>query len=346
MSITVILAAIFVFGLVVIVHEWGHFVAAKSLGMRVDEFAVGFGPKIFSYQKGETLYSLRAIPLGGFNKIAGMDAEDDLDSRSYLSKPLWSRAIVIAAGSMMNMILPIFLLFFIYTGVGVEQQVNNEPVLGEIIVGRAADDAGLLRDDKILSINGVAVDTWSAMIQEFQKNPSGETVILEILREGKEQAITVTPVYDQQSGRNLIGVVAKTHLEKTGIIKGMELAVKQTIFLIKAILGGLFQMVSGNSSVELSGPIGVARMAGDVASNSGFTGLMGFAAFLSINLGLINLLPIPALDGGHLLVLFVEMIRGKQLDPKLANRIQMIGVAFLLSLFVLVTMQDIFKPFN
>lgn len=346
MSITVILAAIFVFGLVVIVHEWGHFVAAKSLGMRVDEFAVGFGPKIFSYQKGETLYSLRIIPLGGFNKIAGMDAEEDLDSRSYLSKPLWSRAIVIAAGSIMNMVLPIFLLFFIYTGVGMEQPVNDEPVLGEVIVGKAASDAGLLTDDKILSINGAAVSTWSSMIQEFQKNPSGEAVTLKIQREGKQQEISVVPEYDQQSGRNLIGVMAKTHLVKAGLIEGMELAVKQTGFLIKAILGGLYQMFSGNSAVELSGPIGVARMAGDVASTSGFAGLLGFAAFLSINLGLINLLPIPALDGGHLLVLFVEMIRGRQLDPKLANRIQMIGVAFLLSLFVLVTMQDLFRPFN
>lgn len=327
------------------VHEWGHFIAAKSLGMKVEEFAIGFGPKIFSFQKGETLYSLRIVPLGGFNKIAGMDAEEGLDSRSYLTQPIWSRAIVIAAGSAMNLILPIFLLFLIYTGVGMEQPIND-PVVGQVMAGRAASQAGLQADDRILSIEGMPVNSWNEMIQGFQKNPSGQTVTLEIVRNGVNQKLMVTPEHDAQSGRNLIGVMAKTQVVKVGVVEGAQLAFKQTWALTKGIAGGLYQMISGKSAVELSGPIGVARMAGDVAKSDGVVGLLGFAAFLSINLGFVNLLPIPALDGGHLLVLLVEAVRGKQLTPNQAYRIQMVGVAFLLTMFLLVTTQDILRLFN
>ena len=220
-----ILAAIFVFGLVVMVHEWGHFIAAKTLGMKVEEFAIGFGPKIYSHQEGETLYSLRAIPLGGFNKIAGMDPEETLDERSYLSRPIWQRVVVIAAGSAMNLILPIFLLFFIYVGAGIEKPVNDAPILGEVIQEQPAAKAGLKSDDRIISINGVEVGTWNEMVQAFQNNPGGTGIPVVIDREGSLSTIEVVPEYNAQSERNLIGVMAKTELVRTGVAEGAELAV-------------------------------------------------------------------------------------------------------------------------
>jgi Predicted membrane-associated Zn-dependent proteases 1 len=346
MITTQILAAIFVFGIVVTIHELGHFIAAKSLGMKVEEFAIGFGSKVFSYRKGETLYSVRAIPLGGFNKIAGMDPEEELDERAYLNQPLWSRAIVIVAGSAMNLILPVLIFFCIYANVGIDRPIDDRPIVGEAIVGQSAEEAGLLSNDLILMIDGKSVATWSEMIQRFQECSPDEAVTLLIERNGNRQELSVTPKYDSQSKRNLIGISARTHLVKVGVLDAAGLAVKQSVYLIKAIAGGLYEMLTGNTAVELSGPIGVARVAGDIASSDGIIGLLRFVAFLSINLGLVNLLPIPALDGGHLLVLLVESIRGKQLNPKQAVRIQMVGVALLLSLFVLVTAQDVFRIFN
>lgn len=341
-----ILAAVFVFGLVVLVHELGHFIVAKLVGMRVDEFAIGFGPKLISFQKGETRYSLRAIPLGGFNKIAGMDPEEELDDRSYLKKPIGFRFLVIAAGSMMNLLLPILIFFLIYTGVGLVQPVNDLPVPGEVLENRAAQKAGFLPDDQVISINGKSVGTWKEMTGQIQTLPGDRPAVFLVKRQNQEKSLQVVPEKDERSGRVVIGIMQKSERVRVGPIDAIVMSFDRTWKLTYAIYDGLKQMVTSKAGVELSGPIGVARMAGEVASNDGIIGLLGFTAFLSINLGIMNLLPIPALDGGHLLVLLVEWVRGKPLNSKQAGRIQMIGVAFLLSLFVIVAAQDILRLFK
>lgn len=338
-----ILATVFVFGLVVLVHELGHFIAAKSVGMKVEEFAIGFGPKIISFRKGETLYSWRVIPLGGFNKIAGMDAEEELDERSYLKKSIGARALVIGAGAFMNFVLPLIVFFVIYTGYGLYQPVNQLPIPGQVIENRAAAKAGFLIDDKVVSINGKSVGTWKEMTEQIQTLTVERSVEFVIDRKGESQTLLVTPEKDERSGRIVIGIIQKSERVRVGPIDGIRLAFERTWKTTYAIFDGLKQMIISSGGVELSGPIGVARMAGEVAENDGLIGLLGFTAFLSINLGIMNLLPVPALDGGHLLVLLVEFLRGKPLDPKQAGRIQMVGVALLLSLFVLVMAQDIFR---
>lgn len=332
-----ILAAIFVFGLLVLVHELGHFITAKMVGMRVEEFALGFGPKLLTKQYGETLYSIRAIPLGGFNKIAGMDPSEEKDERSYTAKPVWARMIVILAGSVMNFILPIFLFFGVFFVSGIDTP-SSEPVLGEVLAHKPAELAGLKNGDRIVAIDGQPIDSWKSFVENIQ-NGSGRVLKVEYQRDGSVMNTSLIPEYDVTAQRALIGVIASVNTYHPGFVESAQLAVKNTGFIIYKMLEGLGQMVTGKTEADLAGPLGVAQMAGDVAQ-LGFDRLLGFAAALSINLGIINLLPIPALDGGHFVTLVLEGVRGKPLNEKYMYYAQMIGFLLLMGLMIFATMND------
>ncbi|ERL03640.1 RIP metalloprotease RseP [Mitsuokella sp. oral taxon 131] len=338
-----IAAAIFVFGLLVLVHELGHFITAKLTGMRVDEFAIGFGPKLVSFKHGETAYSIRAVPLGGFNDIAGMDPEDkDAGDRGYSAKPVLSRMIVIIAGSAMNLILPIFLFFGIYFFSGVATP-STEPVLGRVIEGEAADKAGLQDGDRILAIDGKPVETWTDLLAAI-RDKGGETLSFRVARGGEEVEAQVTPVYDAQQKRAMVGVMGATETRHPGFAESVQLAVTRTAAILYAMAEALYKILLELSGAELAGPLGVAQMAGEVAQ-MGFVPLLNFAAFLSLNLGLVNLFPIPALDGGHFLLLCVEAVRGKPLGPKAFGYVQRVGIALLLLLMLFATKNDIMRVF-
>lgn len=338
-----IAAAIFVFGLLVLVHELGHFITAKLTGMRVDEFAIGFGPKLVSFKHGETAYSIRAVPLGGFNDIAGMDPEDkDAGDRGYSAKPVLSRMIVIIAGSAMNLILPIFLFFGIYFFSGVATP-STEPVLGKVIEGEAADKAGLQDGDRILAIDGKSVETWTDLLAAI-RDKGGETLSFRVARGGEEVEAQVTPVYDAQQKRAMVGVMGATETRHPGFAESVQLAVTRTAAILYAMAEALYKILLELSGAELAGPLGVAQMAGEVAQ-MGFVPLLNFAAFLSLNLGLVNLFPIPALDGGHFLLLCVEAVRGKPLGPKAFGYVQRVGIALLLLLMLFATKNDIMRVF-
>ncbi|MFC2638814.1 MAG: RIP metalloprotease RseP [Mitsuokella sp.] len=338
-----IAAAIFVFGLLVLVHELGHFITAKLTGMRVDEFAIGFGPKLVSFKHGETAYSIRAVPLGGFNDIAGMDPEDkDAGDRGYSAKPVLSRMIVIIAGSAMNLILPIFLFFGIYFFSGVATP-STEPVLGRVIEGEAADKAGLQDGDRIIAIDGKPVETWTDLLAAI-RDKGGETLSFRVARGGEEVEAQVTPVYDAQQKRAMVGVMGATETRHPGFAESVQLAVTRTAAILYAMAEALYKILLELSGAELAGPLGVAQMAGEVAQ-MGFVPLLNFAAFLSLNLGLVNLFPIPALDGGHFLLLCVEAVRGKPLGPKAFGYVQRVGIALLLLLMLFATKNDIMRVF-
>ena len=289
-----IAAAVFVFGLLVLVHELGHFVTAKLTGMRVDEFAIGFGPQLLAVKRGETVYSLRAVPLGGFNNIAGMDpeAEDDAGERGYARKSVWARMLVILAGSAMNFLLPVFLYWgvFFFSGVATP---STEPVLGMVLPDRPAAQAGLLAGDRVLSVDGAPVGSWQEFASAVQQGGEGTSHALVISREGEEQELSVSPAYDKTSERAMIGV---------------------------------------------------AQMAGQVAQ-MGFVPLLNFTAFLSLNLAIINLLPIPALDGGHFVGLCVEAVIGRPMGPRFTYYAQRVGIALLVLLMVFATKNDIVRVF-
>lgn len=336
--LTTALATIFVFGLLVLVHELGHFFTAKMVGMRVDEFGIGFGPKIVSYKHGETLYSLRLIPLGGFNKIAGMDPDEKQDEQSFNAKSIPARMLVIVAGSAMNFVLPILLFTIIFLHSGIDSP-TRDPIIGTVFADKPAAQAGLSVGDRIVTVNDTEITTWQQFVSIIQVNANNK-LTLRYNHQGEMQTVTVTPEYDEKNNRGIIGIMP--HLEKSypTFIEAIGLAFKQTYMVASSMVVGIGQMVTGKVAAEVAGPIGVAQMAGEVAQ-LGLMPLLQFAAFLSINLGLINLLPVPVLDGGHIVTLAVEGVRGKPLSKNHMQVIQMIGFALLMLLFLVATFKDI-----
>ena len=334
-----ILACVFVFGILVTVHEFGHFITAKLTGMKVEEFSIGFGPKIYQQQDGETLYSLRMLPLGGYNKIAGMDPEDPEDlERGFNSKPITSRMLVILAGSLMNFILPVLIFFGIFVAFGMEVP-ENKPVLGQVIEGYPAAQYGLKEGDRILSINGQSVDKWLD-IRNSIADAGTKPVPFEIQRDNEKLTITVTPVLNPESGKPFIGVVSSLKKVQLTPWQAAVASVTATKNIIKNMYASLYHMVTGKTKAEFSGPVGVAKMAGQVA-HKGFDMLLQFTAMLSLNLAIINLLPLPALDGGHFLILLMEAFTGHRLGKVAMQNIQKIGVAMILALTIFATFKDL-----
>jgi len=345
-----ILAAIFVFGILVTVHEFGHFITAKLTGMRVDEFAIGFGPKLYQQKEGETLYTLRAIPLGGFNRIYGMDPEEDEegkkitssyehDSRAFNNRPIPARMLVILAGALMNFILPIFIFTGIFCVKGMDMPLT-EPVIGTAIPFMAADNAGIKAGDKILSINGQLVDKWSDIQTTLKKNGMNEAVV-RVDRGGEQKTFKMMPQFNKDFNKPMIGISPKTQHKDMGVLEAIKEAFVHEKFIIASMIVGLYQLITGSGgSADLSGPIGVAKMAGEVAQ-IGIIPLLNFTAFLSINLGIINLLPLPALDGGHFILLLLEAIRRKPLGAKAMQNIQTVGICMILALTIFSTFKDL-----
>ncbi|WP_370832879.1 RIP metalloprotease RseP [Acidaminococcus sp.] len=337
---TTILAAIVLFGVLITVHELGHFLAAKGTGMLVTEFSIGFGPKLFQKKVGETLYSLRLCPLGGYNRIAGMEPGEAVTPRGFNGRPLWARMLVILAGPFMNFLLPFLLFFGIFAVSGLTLPVNK-PVVGSLMEGYPGAAAGLQAGDRLVSINGRKLEKWNdinSLVQENGPKP-GKVVIR---RDGREMTLTLQPRFDGESKRFLIGVrppLEHRQLSLWESLKTAGLAVGKTTV---AMVDGLRKMITGKVRADIAGPIGVAHMAGDVAAQ-GAVPYLEFMAFLSLNLAVLNLVPIPALDGGQFLVLVVEGILGHALAPKAKEIIQMIGVACIVALTIFATMHDLLQ---
>ncbi len=334
-----LLACIFVFGILVTVHEFGHFITAKLTGMKVEEFSIGFGPKIYQQQEGETLYSLRMLPLGGYNKIAGMDPDDPEDlERGFNSKPVASRMLVILAGSLMNFLLPVLIFFGIFLAYGMEVP-QNTPVLGQIVEGYPAAQSGLKEGDRVLSINGQPVSQWPD-IRTRLADAGTKPVPFEIQRDKEKLTLTVTPVLNPETGKPFIGVVSSLKKVQLTPWQAAVSSVTATKNIIKNMYASLYHMITGKTKAELSGPVGVAKMAGQVA-HKGFDMLLQFTAMLSLNLAIINLLPLPALDGGHFLILLIEAVTGYKLGKTAMQNIQKVGVVMILAITIFATFKDL-----
>lgn len=343
-----ILIALLAIGVIIIFHELGHYLAAKAAGVRVEEFAVGMGPKIFGIKHGETDYSLRAIPLGGYVKMAGMDPEEKCDGRGFNNKTVLQRMVVIFAGSFMNFFLAVILFIMLFSFIGESVPVHSN-IVGQVIEGQRAEQAGLQTGDQLIAIDGKPVNNWTEMTQIIQRNPEN-SLIFTVQRDENILQIEIAPAENPQTGLGMLGIMSTgeplyVYTYTYPIGEAVKLGIERSIEFLVLILGILVQMVTGQTAVELAGPVGIVQFTGE-ASQQGFGVLVQWIAILSIQLGIINLLPIPALDGSRLVFLGIEGVRGKPINPEKENLVHLVGFAALIVLIIFVTYNDILRLFN
>jgi regulator of sigma E protease len=342
--LTTILSFIFVLALVIFAHELGHFGAAKSFGVKVEEFGIGFPPKLLSIKRGETEYSINAIPLGGFTKMAG--EEDPEVERSLASQKPWKRLIILAAGSLMNFILP-FLLISIALMFPHDIAYGDVKVI-EVSEGSPAEMAGLQPGDMITGVNNNEIKSIVDINRYIQLN-LGKEISITYLREGSEFKTSLSPRWVPPEGQGAVGVTLQAEnyevvKESVSFWRAIPQGIKETFETLVLFKNSILLLVSGATSAGgVTGPLGIAQLTGEVA-RAGISPLLEFAAFLSINLGIINLLPLPALDGGRIAFVLLEWIRGgKKVSPQTEGLIHFLGFALLMLLMIAVTFQDFIR---
>ncbi|WP_284139985.1 MULTISPECIES: RIP metalloprotease RseP [unclassified Virgibacillus] len=415
-----IIAFIFMFGLLVFIHELGHLIFAKRAGMLAREFAIGFGPKIFAFTKNETLYTIRLLPIGGYVRVAGEDPEiielkpghhiglefnedncvnkiivnnkskhpnarvieveyADLDhqlviegydtdneeeklrfkvdpkaffvmdeketqiapfDRQFASKSIRQRAMQLFAGPMMNFLLAMVLFLIIGTiqGVPVEQAAIND-----VQPGSPAATAGFQSGDEIIEIDGNPVSTWEEFTEIVRENPENELQMV-VKRDDSTETLTVTPKKVEAQDM-VIGQIGVRQAFEKSFLGAFQYGVVKTYDTTKLILTNLFMLITGQYSIDmLSGPVGIYDVTDQVVQ-TGFMNFLMWTAILSVNLGIVNLVPLPALDGGRLMFIAIEAVRGKPMDPQKEGIVHFIGFALLMLLMIIVTWNDIQRLF-
>lgn len=322
-----VIAAIFVFMLVILVHEFGHFAVAKLVGIKVNEFSIGMGPQVFQTEKGETKYSLRLLPIGGYVSMEGED-EDSEDERGFSNAPILSRISVIIAGAMMNFLLAIVVFSIISYNVG---EPTN--IIGEVQEGMPAYEAGILKNDELIEIDGNKVDSWESLVENIE----GKSKLnLRVKRDGEILNLEMETI--EEDGRQLIGIIPQREKSMNFGFKSGFVMTKDMIVDMFSFFGMLFRGEVGSES--LSGPVGIIGEINN-AAKLGFLNLLALVGLISVNLGFFNLIPLPALDGGRLFFLVIELIRGKPVDPEKEGMVHLIGFALLMGLMIFVTYKDL-----
>jgi len=353
--VTTAVAFVVALGVLVFVHELGHFLTAKRVGVKVLRFSIGFGPVFWRRKRGETEYALSAVPLGGYVKMLGEDADGDEPvseadrPRAFSAQGPLRRAAIIFAGPATNFVFAfaVYALVFVLVGAAVP---SNEPRIGGVSPSTAAERAGLKMGDRVLSIDGTPVASWESLAKTVRSS-EGRMLHLAVDRDGARLELDVTPEMHDLPNLDatsverayLIGIEPWREWETVGVGEGVWLAAQQTGGAALTVLRGIGLMLTGHVSMkELGGPIAIAQAAGQQARN-GFWNFVMMLAFLSINLGVLNLLPIPALDGGHLALISIEGAIGRPLKPRALELAQQVGVLLLVSLMVFVFYNDIHR---
>ncbi len=345
-----LLVAIVFLGILIFVHELGHFLMARLYGVGVEKFSLGFGPKIWGIKRGETEYVLSLFPLGGYVKLLGENPEEELPedadiSRSFSHKPLSTKAAIVAAGPMSNLIFAAFVMSMVYLwGIPV-----LEPVVGKVLPNTPAAVAGLMPKDKIVAIEGKRMSSWSDLSGIIQKNP-GKPLKLTIKRKDQSLELTVTPepqetknIFGEKKKVGMLGIVAAGvfRVERsnplTAVARGIGYTVKIFYLTVLGIIKIIQRVVPAKS---VGGPILIVQLASQQAK-AGLLSLLTFMAFISVNLGVINLFPIPVLDGGHLLFFCIEAVRRRPLSIRTKEMAQQIGLAIIIIIMVLAFYNDI-----
>lgn len=360
-----LLAAIPVFGILILVHEFGHFITAKWAGIRVDEFALGFPPRLLSVKRGETTYSLNALPIGGYVRMPGENGETtdengNYDSRTFAAKTPGKRAIVLAAGVTMNMLLAIVC----FTAAEAVGQVNFYSYAGSILKNSPADVAGMKVHDHILSVNGHATTTFTDVINEVGKvtdaapsNASTVPITIVVQHAGSSAPVTLTVNALVKPGPNQghLGINsddAHTYVTRVPIWQAPAKGVQDVGNVISLTAQGIGQVIAGKIALSqaVQGPVGIVTTTGEVAATVptfGWYLMLYFVGLLSVSLAIVNLLPIPALDGGRILFIGIEVLRrGKRISPEREALVNLIGMGALLLLMLLVTINDVGNLFQ
>jgi len=363
MTILIFLLILFV---LVLVHEFGHFFTAKKFGVRVDEFGFGFPPKLFGIKKGETEYTFNLLPFGGFVKIFGENPDEESTTgpdaeRSFINKPKWQQAIVLFAGVFANFLLAWVLFSFGFmsglpssVGSALEGQKITDVhlVVVSVVPESPAEKAGLKSGDKIISVvseSDMIEEINPETMKSFIVSHGGEEIEIGYLRGKSDEASTrLIPVANTSAENPTIGIAMdQIGIAKLPIFTAFKEGMSLTLFVTKGTVVGLYTLIAdgikGQGSFEsVTGPVGMVGIVGD-AYQFGFVYLLSFAALISINLAIINLIPFPALDGGRLFFLLVEKIKGSRISPKVANTANMVGFILLIILMLAVTYHDIVK---
>lgn len=334
---------IILFSLLILPHEFGHFIAAKKFNVKVNEFSFGMGPKIYSKNKGETLFSLRLIPIGGYCAMEGENEESE-EERAYNNKKPWQKLIILVAGATMNIVVAFLIVFLSYT---ISGQATR--VIDDVTVSSPAYNAGLKSSDVILYIDDNKVKNWSD-VGNFISEKNGEEVTFIVKRNNEKVSINVTPnkeeVFDENNVslgyRYIVGIQSRvTH----NPIIAVKSSVETTFGLVDLTVESLKMLFNGDASInDLAGPIGVVQIV-DETKSYGFMSYLLIVALLSVNIGLLNLLPIPALDGGHVVFVLFTMITKKEVSKKVEASINAIGLFLLLFLAIIVAGNDISRIF-
>lgn len=344
---------ILILSLLIIMHEFGHFIAARKNGVRVEQFSLGFGPQLFKKKKGDTEYSLSLFPLGGYVKMAGDSrAEYKGLDYEYLSKPAGKRFQIIFFGPLLNYILG-FLFFWFILFIGYPSLTTK---VGALIDGYGAKDAGLQVADKIISVDGVKVNIWEDLQRQIQRRKLKDKVTLEVLRNNKELTFNVAiknKVLDDQLGqKKALGIIGISPFDEVvevrhGFFESAYLGVEKTVNLTVMTYKGLWMLVSGKMSMRdsMTGPLGIFFITSK-AAKLGIVAVLHLIAVLSVSLAIFNLLPLPILDGGHLFLLGLEKLRKKALGIKAEEIINNIGFTLMISLALFVTYNDIIRLYG
>lgn len=338
-----LIITILILGIIIFIHELGHFLTAKYFKMPVSEFAIGMGPKIYSHETLETTYSLRAIPIGGFVNIDGMEVESEVQD-GFNSKSPIARFTVLFAGVFMNFVLALLIIYGMVISGGKMIQ-NEKAVIGTVMEESMAYNI-LEKGDQILEINDRTIDEWNDILGVVgsEVKESGDSINIEVLRDNEKLEVVVEPYYDEERKQPIIGILPDYTVEKYGLIDGFKVTGTTFVEIFAQTLGGLKLLVTGQVKAdEVSGPVGMIKVVGE-ASKGGALLLVWLTAVLSVNIGIFNLLPFPALDGGRIVFIVLELV-GINVNKKLEERLHMAGMIILLGLILLITMNDVTNLF-
>jgi len=336
------LIAVVMLGLIIFVHELGHFLTAKLFKMPVSEFSIGMGPQVFSVDTKKTIYSFRAIPIGGYVNIEGMEVGSEVEN-GFSSKPAYQRFVVLFAGVFMNFLMA-FILLFAVAKINGRIEYDTNAIIGGLVKG-GANEQILKVDDKILELDGKKINIWTDISEVTKVSQNKEEISALIERNGKEENLTLKLTKDEENNRVVLGISPKYKKVDLSTTESLDFAKNSFNSIFTDTIKGFFTLFSGKASLkEISGPVGIFKVVGEV-SKFGWVSIASLCVVLSINIGVLNLLPIPALDGGRIIFVLLELF-GIKVNKKWEEKLHKGGMILLLFFILMISVNDVWKLFN